>query len=396
MVIVIGLAVYPSIRTKFFVYDDEFLKEIIDTDPKRINEVLTRPDTRFFKNKTTAKHASYAISNVDPDILTNIQPFISKGIEDRDEAFTEAVRALNAPAVERLIYDNANTSGAFETLRVILKAHRDAKWRSPAPEVLEKIKNRQDKVHKVVDILLKHAPLDEIKRWFFINYRECDGLTVDQYATILDTMLTDNDLYDNLSGVIKDFEYVYRGSDLLDLARPYVRQFYQRALTYTHELILLVAENQDKGIIKWHIDTDQENSVTSQVLACFTVDILNEQDENGCTTILYAARQKNLAYVKALLEIDGIDIKKKDNDKNTLLHYPYVAIQKVLLPKKGIGKRDLNAKNESGQTPLHVAVLYNYKDSITLLLSYGADPQIKDAHGRTPIDIAQTLNVSQT
>ncbi|XP_072030097.1 protein phosphatase 1 regulatory subunit 27-like [Amphiura filiformis] len=49
---------------------------------------------------------------------------------------------------------------------------------------------------------------------------------------------------------------------------------------------------------------------------------------------------------------------------------------------------DLNMSNHSGLAPLHQAVLNSNLDSVKLLLTHGADPNIQDAYGYTPLHAA--------
>ncbi|WP_406831117.1 ankyrin repeat domain-containing protein [Wolbachia endosymbiont (group A) of Bibio marci] len=75
--------------------------------------------------------------------------------------------------------------------------------------------------------------------------------------------------------------------------------------------------------------------------------------------------------------------------KHTLLHLAAeegcTEIVKVLLQAKGI---DINAANEFGQTPLHLAAEEGHTEIVKILIENGADPLIKDEHGKTPRDLA--------
>jgi len=51
---------------------------------------------------------------------------------------------------------------------------------------------------------------------------------------------------------------------------------------------------------------------------------------------------------------------------------------------------NLNLKNADGQTPLHTASTYGYKENAKLLLDKGADTSIKDNKGMTPAEFAHT------
>jgi Ankyrin repeats (many copies) len=48
----------------------------------------------------------------------------------------------------------------------------------------------------------------------------------------------------------------------------------------------------------------------------------------------------------------------------------------------------VNSKDASGQTGLHLAVLYNRSDIADLLLKEGADPSIEDGRGKVPTQLA--------
>jgi ankyrin repeat protein len=51
---------------------------------------------------------------------------------------------------------------------------------------------------------------------------------------------------------------------------------------------------------------------------------------------------------------------------------------------------DVNAPDQRGWTPLHLAAAYGYASSVRLLLEAGADPTSATADGLTPADLAAT------
>jgi len=88
--------------------------------------------------------------------------------------------------------------------------------------------------------------------------------------------------------------------------------------------------------------------------------------------------------IKYLIE-RGADVEAKDNNGNTPLHLAvwsnHIETAKLLIERGA----DLEAKNKYGQTPLDWA---SYKDNIELaklLLDAGADVEAKDVEGRTPL-----------
>ena len=51
---------------------------------------------------------------------------------------------------------------------------------------------------------------------------------------------------------------------------------------------------------------------------------------------------------------------------------------------------NVNAKDEYGDSPLHLAALMGHKEIVEILINASADVNAKDAHDRTPLDNAQT------
>ncbi len=50
---------------------------------------------------------------------------------------------------------------------------------------------------------------------------------------------------------------------------------------------------------------------------------------------------------------------------------------------------DPNIKNKDGKTPLHKAAYWGRVGVVKLLLVYGADPAVKDKDRKTPLDLAR-------
>jgi len=95
--------------------------------------------------------------------------------------------------------------------------------------------------------------------------------------------------------------------------------------------------------------------------------------------------------VKLLLQEDKINVNITENKNgNTPLHlaiiFNNIDIVKLLLHDKNI---DANVVNDEGDTPLHVATWYNHVDIVTSLLQEDkVDRNIKNNEGITPLDIA--------
>ena len=95
------------------------------------------------------------------------------------------------------------------------------------------------------------------------------------------------------------------------------------------------------------------------------------------------------AAVKAAIKA-GANVHARDDYGNTPLHlgafYCVPEVTEMLL-KAGA---DVNAKNELGWTPLHLVAL-NLSEMVSILLKAGADPGAKDNEGNRPIDLADGL-----
>ena len=53
---------------------------------------------------------------------------------------------------------------------------------------------------------------------------------------------------------------------------------------------------------------------------------------------------------------------------------------------------DVNAKDDSGSTPLHRAALNGRKETVELLIANGAEVNAKDNLGWTPLDLAEEVD----
>jgi len=102
-----------------------------------------------------------------------------------------------------------------------------------------------------------------------------------------------------------------------------------------------------------------------------------------------AAKEGNIEAVKQHLDA-GTDVNAKDNSGWTPMHYvaAYSGHKEIaeLLIAKGA---DVNAMRGGGGTPLHNAALGDHKEIAELLIAEGADVNAKDSlTGETPLDAA--------
>jgi len=87
----------------------------------------------------------------------------------------------------------------------------------------------------------------------------------------------------------------------------------------------------------------------------------------------------------------GADVDAKDNDGDTPLHLAternFIEIAKLLIERGA----DVNAKNSWGETPLHMASYHNRIEIAKLLLDAGADVEAKNMFGMTPLYFTDTI-----
>ncbi|GIN69554.1 hypothetical protein J14TS2_00290 [Bacillus sp. J14TS2] len=171
------------------------------------------------------------------------------------------------------------------------------------------------------------------------------------------------------------------------------------------ELVLSILENSD-----YQVEEMNDNSETPLMLAVHNnfIEIskmlidhgadINKQDEISDSPYLYAGAQGRSEILKYMLE------NATPNEKifnrfggNALIpaaEKGHLENVKLLLEKSKI---DINHQNNYGYTALieAVALAYGsrtYQDIIRILLENGANPNLKDHHGKTALDYAQELN----
>ncbi|XP_014233514.2 ankyrin-1-like [Trichogramma pretiosum] len=144
-------------------------------------------------------------------------------------------------------------------------------------------------------------------------------------------------------------------------------------------------------------DDDDENMAKMLFQICDvkhqTVQV-DAQDNEGWTPLLVAIYQGNINLVECLLR-RGARPNLADNKKITPLH----AICKRKNGDDGLLKRffeindelnqlvEVDAKNEEGSTPLHLALSHACKKMNQLLLQRHADPNLANAEGHTPLHV---------
>ena len=100
---------------------------------------------------------------------------------------------------------------------------------------------------------------------------------------------------------------------------------------------------------------------------------------------------------------DGANVNARDNSGNALNHATANRMPRAHLigGHKGIVElliaagADVNVKNQRGWTPLYDAAIWDRKDIAKLLFDAGADVNAKDNDGKTPLDAAKEENKNE-
>eukprot|EP01102_Stenamoeba_stenopodia_P019253 TRINITY_DN7220_c0_g1_i1.p1 TRINITY_DN7220_c0_g1~~TRINITY_DN7220_c0_g1_i1.p1 ORF type:complete len:281 (+),score=86.21 TRINITY_DN7220_c0_g1_i1:40-843(+) len=121
----------------------------------------------------------------------------------------------------------------------------------------------------------------------------------------------------------------------------------------------------------------------------------SEADKAKEKDICYWASMGDEQKLVSLLE-SGVSINWKDSEDRTPLHWicdrGHDRLLDLLLTSKKYTP-DLNLRDADGMTPLHYASLCGRAEMVTKLLAKGADPNVTDEDGSTPLDMADDASV---
>jgi ankyrin repeat protein len=117
---------------------------------------------------------------------------------------------------------------------------------------------------------------------------------------------------------------------------------------------------------------------------------INNRDENGETPLFCAIRANNVIAVERLLE-KGADPTRRNN--NGLSPFQVATIQlennvEILDLLLANDKVDINDGGKSGYTLLHLTMATSDVTTVRFLLSKGANPNVADQNGATPLHVA--------
>ena len=121
---------------------------------------------------------------------------------------------------------------------------------------------------------------------------------------------------------------------------------------------------------------------------------LDVRGKYGRNPLHAAAYSGNLEVVRILIDYDPAYVNVRSESRSTPLHWALrghdfkdgsvISVLRLLLEQGA----DINAQNQDGRTPLHMASFDRALEVVRLLLEHGADVEVKNKYGRTPLHLA--------
>lgn len=105
--------------------------------------------------------------------------------------------------------------------------------------------------------------------------------------------------------------------------------------------------------------------------------------------LLKFLQENNLEGFKENLDMDSIE--EIDEEKNTILHHCVEKGAYDFVDALVYNGADPNVKNKYGETPVHIAARNDFDNIMELLLEFGGDVTIKNNHQRSALNLATTL-----
>lgn len=131
--------------------------------------------------------------------------------------------------------------------------------------------------------------------------------------------------------------------------------------------------------------------------------LIEATDANGNNVIFATILYENLLALRSLIDIDKKLLLKKNEDGLTPLQYAshqnnneiieliaeqgleISGINQVITKISGEERKKINQRNSFQSTALHIMVAKNNKDGVSILVENGANLEIENRHGQTPL-----------
>ena len=119
---------------------------------------------------------------------------------------------------------------------------------------------------------------------------------------------------------------------------------------------------------------------------------INVRDKGGSTPLMRASLHGNTVIVDLLIAC-GMCIDAQDNSGKTALHYAAQEQHCSIVEHLIDAGANVNSQDGHGNSPLGMAVFYSkgVGETIMLLRKKGADDNLKNKYGVTPLGLAQTI-----
>jgi len=129
---------------------------------------------------------------------------------------------------------------------------------------------------------------------------------------------------------------------------------------------------------------------------------VNAVDEAETTPLMYAAMMDMLPIVASLLNArrPSVDINMHKASGHSAIFYAVqkssAGILQALLRRGADPNQTILSEGSKGSTPLHFACLLEKNKHAELLLQYGAEPDARNEHGKTPMQLIPPSTVPST
>ncbi|KAK8129787.1 Ankyrin repeat-containing protein [Apiospora kogelbergensis] len=135
-----------------------------------------------------------------------------------------------------------------------------------------------------------------------------------------------------------------------------------------------------------HIAAQKGNLRILKILARHSPNI-NDSDSHGQTPLIHAA-QGGYSEAVSILLANGAHLDSVDRERRSALHWAVLHrrrdVLEILLERYAQDKEAygpfINAYDDAGWTPLHMAIYWEFEAGVVLLIQYGADVTTKAAH----------------
>lgn len=163
-------------------------------------------------------------------------------------------------------------------------------------------------------------------------------------------------------------------------------------------IVILLEKEKDENVKLNLLETASEaGNIDAFSLICPHCDLKSEKARD---IFKRALLDKDLEKIKLIVK-NGFDTNRFtfDGEGKTYLHLAAKYIREDSFNNREIFKilidntANLDATNDSGESALHVAARYKNAFVVNLLLSYGANKNLKDQQGNTPMDHCISGNI---